>query len=99
MAGQRPPINNGERERLESPTRRAARAPLLIEHANGEGLPPVPGLSHYGRSQIAGRRPLETLVYVSNMARQRVAVGTTHRQTWMIERGRIGNMVRFGEHR
>ena len=72
---------------------------LFIENATGEGLPAGAKPVALWTIQIVGTRPLETLVYVSNMARQPVAVGTSDRQMWMIERGRIRKIGRLGEQR
>ena len=72
---------------------------LLIENATGEGLPAGAKPVALWTIQIVGTRPLETLVYVSNMARQPVAVGTSDRQMWMIEHGRIRKVGRVGKQR
>lgn len=69
---------------------------LLIQNKGGEGLPAGAQLAGLVTTQIIGTRPLETLVYVSKMAGQPIAVGTSDRQIWMIERGRIRKLARLG---
>ena len=67
---------------------------LLVQNKRGEDLPEGAKPVALWTIQIVGTRPLETLVYVSNMAGQPIAVGTSDRQVWFIERGRIRKMDR-----
>ena len=62
---------------------------LLIANRKSKRLPKGYRQVAYGTVQIVGTRPLETLVYASNMLRQPIAVATMDRQTWFIEKGRI----------
>ena len=72
---------------------------LFIENATGEGMPAGAKPVALWTIQIVGTRPLETLVYVSNIVGQPVYVGTSERQIWMIERGRVRKVGRLGEQR
>ncbi len=62
---------------------------LLIDNQKSERLPKGYKQIEYVTVQIVGTRPLETLIYASNMLRQPIAVTTMDGQTWFIEKGRI----------
>jgi hypothetical protein len=63
---------------------------VMIENKNMDPSPPGYHRVEFVTSQSVGTRPVETLVYASNLMKLRFAVATPpNGQLWFIENGRI----------
>jgi len=62
---------------------------LLIEDAKHPGLPKGTHFVGSYMNQIVSNKPVETLIYVSNLAQKPIVVGTPDGGVWMVQNGKM----------
>jgi hypothetical protein len=62
---------------------------LLIEDAKHPGLPKGTHFVGAYMNQIVSNKPVETLIYSSNLAKVPIAVGTPDGKVWTVQNGKM----------
>lgn len=62
---------------------------LLVQDENHTGLPKDSHLTGMYYNQIVSNKPVETLIYTSNLAKKPIFVGTPNGKMWEVAEGRM----------